>query len=160
MVFVLDARLALVTCISIPVIGFGIRYLGKKMRESYATLRREVAAVNVGVQQGVSGMRVTQSMAREQSGIDQFEGLSLRNMKANIRTSLYFALLFPLMSVSNALSTVLVLAYGGSLVGAGAITVGTLFGFLGPNGAGKSLFFELLLDPIPLHFSYCGPAMS
>lgn len=131
MMFVLDARLALVTCISIPVIGFGIRYLGKKMRESYATLRREVAAVNVGVQQGVSGMRVTQSMAREQSGIEQFEGLSLRNMKANIRTSLYFALLFPLMSVSNALSTVLVLAYGGSLVGTGAITVGTLFAFFG-----------------------------
>ena len=106
--FILDVRLALVTCVSIPVIGFGIRYLGKKMRESYATLRREVAAVNVGVQQGVSGMRVTQSMAREQSGIEQFEGLSLRNMKANIRTSLFFALLFPLMSVSNMLSTVLI----------------------------------------------------
>jgi len=131
MMFVLDARLALVTCISIPVIGFGIRYLGKKMRESYATLRREVAAVNVGVQQGVSGMRVTQSMAREQSGIEQFEGLSLRNMRANLRTSFFFALLFPLMSVSNMLSTVLVLAYGGSLVGAGAVTVGTLFAFFG-----------------------------
>lgn len=59
-------------------------------------------------------MRVTQSMAREQSGIEQFEGLSLRNMTANIRTSLFFALLFPLMSVSNMLST-----------------VGTLFAFFG-----------------------------
>ena len=64
MMLVLDARLALVTCISIPVIGFGIRYLGTRMRKSYATLRREVAAVNVGVQQGVSGMKVTQSLAR------------------------------------------------------------------------------------------------
>ncbi len=131
MMFVLNVRLALVTCISIPVIGFGIRYLGMKMRESYATLRREVAAVNIGVQQGVSGMRVTQSMAREQSGVEQFEGLSLRNMKANIRTSLFFALLFPLMSVSNMLSTVLVLAYGGSLAAAGAITLGTLLAFFG-----------------------------
>jgi len=131
MMFVLNVRLALVTCISIPVIGFGIRYLGTKMRESYATLRREVAAVNVGVQQGVSGMRVTQSLAREQSGIEQFEGLSLRNMKANIRTSLFFSLLFPLMSVSNMLSTVLVLAYGGSLAAAGAITLGTLLAFFG-----------------------------
>ena len=131
MMFVLDVRLGLVTCISIPVIGFGIKYLGTKMRESYASLRREVAAVNVGVQQGVSGMRVTQSMAREQSGIEQFEGLSLRNMKANLRTSLFFALLFPLMSISNMLSTVLVLAYGGSLVGTGAITVGTLLAFFG-----------------------------
>ena len=131
MMFVLDMRLALVTCISIPVIGFGIRYLGGKMRESYASLRREVAAVNVGVQQGISGMRVTQSLAREQTGIEQFEGLSLRNMRANLKTSLFFALLFPLMSVSNMLSTVLVLAYGGSLVGSGAITVGTLLAFFG-----------------------------
>ncbi len=129
--FFLDVRLALVTCISIPVIAFGIRYLGRKMRESYVTLRQEVAAVNIGVQQGVSGMRVTQSLAREQTGIEQFEGLSLRNMRANLKTSLYFALLFPLMSVSNMLSTVLVLAYGGSLVGAGAITVGTLLAFFG-----------------------------
>ena len=131
MMFVLDMRLALVTCISIPVIGFGIRYLGGKMRESYASLRREVSAVNVGVQQGISGMRVTQSLAREQTGIEQFEGLSLRNMRANLKTSLFFALLFPLMSVSNMLSTVLVLAYGGSLVGSGAITVGTLLAFFG-----------------------------
>ena len=131
MMFVLDVRLALVTCISIPVIGFGIKYLGTKMRQSYTTLRREVAAVNVGVQQGVSGMRVTQSLAREQSGMDQFADLSLRNMRANLRTSLFFALLFPLMSVSSMLSTVLVLAYGGSLVTAGMITMGTLFAFFG-----------------------------
>jgi ABC-type multidrug transport system fused ATPase/permease subunit len=129
MMFILDVRLALVTCISIPVIGFGIRYLGTKMRESYAVLRREVAAVNVGVQQGVSGMRVTQSLAREQAGIEQFKGLSLRNMRANLRTSLFFALLFPLMSISNMLGTVLVLGYGGFLVQTGAVTVGTLLAF-------------------------------
>ena len=131
MMFILDVRLALVTCISIPVIGFGLRFLGRKMRESYGALRREVAAVNVGVQQGVSGMRVTQSLAREQKEIEQFEGLSLRNMRANLTTSLFFALLFPLMSVSNMLSTALVLAYGGTLVGQGAITVGTLLAFFG-----------------------------
>ncbi|TVQ17968.1 MAG: ABC transporter ATP-binding protein [Spirochaetaceae bacterium] len=131
MMFVLDARLALVTCISVPVISVGIRFLGRKMRESYDALRREVAAVNVGVQQGVSGMRVTQSLAREQSGVEQFDDLSLRNMRANLKTSFFFALLFPLMSISSALSTVLVLSYGGSLVVRGALTVGTLLAFFG-----------------------------
>ena len=131
MMFVLDVRLAFVTCVAIPVIAFGTRYLGRKMRESYAALRQEIAAVNVGVQQGVSGMRVTQSLARERSGIEQFEGLSLRNMQANLKTSLFFAMLFPLMSISSMLSTVLVLAYGGSLVGHGAMTIGTLLAFFG-----------------------------
>jgi len=131
MMFVLDVRLALVTCISIPVIALGTQYIGRKMRESSVALRQEIAAVNIGVQQGVSGMRVTQSLGREQIGIEQFEGLSLRNMKANLKASFFFALLFPLMSVSNMLSIILVLTYGGSLVSRGAITVGTLLGFFG-----------------------------
>ena len=131
MMLVLDLRLALVTCISVPLVVLGMGFLGKKMRQSYAALRREVAAVNVGVQQGVSGMRVTQSLSREGAGVEQFEGLSLRNMRANVKTAFFFALLFPLMSISNMLSTVLVLAYGGTLVAEGAITLGVLLAFFG-----------------------------
>src|SRR6056297_995873 len=65
---VLNLPLALVTFISIPLIVFGMGFIGKKMRSSYQVLRKEVAAVNIGVQQGVSGMKVTQSLGREDSG--------------------------------------------------------------------------------------------
>ena len=87
--------------------------------------------MNIGVEQGVSGMRVTQSLSRESFSIDQFELLSLRNMKANLRTAVLFAALFPLMTVTNMLSTALVLGYGGTLVASGGMTIGVMLAFLG-----------------------------
>ncbi len=156
MMLVLNARLALVTCMSIPIIVVGIRYLGRKMRESYVALREQIAAVNVGVQQGISGMRVTQSVAGEDAAIEQFKGVSLHNMMANLKTSLFFAMLFPLMSISNMLSTVLVLAYGGSLAARGAITIGTLFAFFGY----VNRFFGPLREMTLVYNSFQGAAAS
>lgn len=127
----LDWRLALAALVSVPAILFGTRFLGAKMRSAYAALRREVAAVNVGAEQGVAGMRVSQSLKREAAGVEQFEGLSLQNLRANLRTSFFFAMLFPLMSVTNMLSTVLVLALGSVLLAQGAVTVGVLYAFFG-----------------------------
>ena len=129
--FVLEWRLALAALVAVPVIAYGTRFIGRKMRGAYAALRREVAAVNVGVEQGVTGMRVSQSLNRESVDVERFEGLSLQNMRANLRTSFFFAMLFPLMSITNMLSTVLVLSFGSVLLAGGTVTIGVLFAFFG-----------------------------
>jgi ABC-type multidrug transport system fused ATPase/permease subunit len=72
-----------------------------------------------------------QSLSRESFTIEQFESLSLRNMRANLRVSLLFAAVFPTMTVTNMLGVALVLGYGGALVVQGATTVGVLLAFLG-----------------------------
>jgi ATP-binding cassette subfamily B protein len=87
--------------------------------------------VNAGVEQGVAGMRVVQSLSRESFTVEQFESLSLRNMKANLRVGLLFAAVFPTMTVTNMLGVALVLGYGGALTIEGTITVGVLLAFLG-----------------------------
>ena len=127
----LSPRLALVTMISVPVVVVSMGFLAKKMRVAYTHVQQEIAAVNTGVEQGVSGMRVTQSLSRESFSIEQFELLSLRNMKANLRTAILFAALFPLMTVTNMLSTALVLGYGGTLVASESLTIGVMLAFLG-----------------------------
>ncbi len=129
--FLLEWRLAIAALLVVPLIAYGTRFIGRQMRSAYATLRREVAAVNVGVEQGVSGMRVSQSLNRESVDVERFEGLSMQNMQANLRTSFFFAMLFPLMSITNMLSTVLVLSYGSVLVAGGTVTIGVLFAFFG-----------------------------
>lgn len=127
----LDFRLTLVTLISVPVVVVSLGLLSKRMRRAYVHVQQEMAAVNTGVEQGVVGMKVTQSLSRESFNIQQFEMLSLRNMKANLRTAVLFAALFPIMTVSNMLSVALVIGYGGSLVAAGTMTVGVVIAFLG-----------------------------
>jgi len=127
----LNVRLTLVTLASIPVVMLSIGYLGKQMRRVYRQVQQALAEVNAGVEQGVAGMRVVQSLSRESFTVEQFESLSLRNMKANLRASLLFAAVFPTMTVTNMLGVALVLGYGGALVADGALTIGVLLAFLG-----------------------------
>jgi ATP-binding cassette subfamily B protein len=127
----LDVRLTLVALASIPVVMLSMGILGKQMRRAYQQVQQAIADVNAGVEQGVVGMRVVQSLSRESFTIEQFESLSLRNMKANLRVSLLFAAVFPTMTVTNMLGVALVLGYGGALVIQGATTVGVLLAFLG-----------------------------
>jgi len=127
----LDVRLTLVTLLSIPVVMVSMGYLGKQMRRAYQNVQQALADVNAGVEQGVAGMRVVQSLSRESFTIEQFESLSLRNMRANLRVAMLFAAVFPTMTVTNMLGVALVLGYGGTLVVQGATTVGVLLAFLG-----------------------------
>jgi ATP-binding cassette subfamily B multidrug efflux pump len=127
----LDLRLMLVTLASIPVVMLSVGYLGRHMRRAYQQVQQALAEVNAGVEQGVAGMRVVQSLSRESFTVEQFESLSLRNMRANLRAALLFAAVFPTMTVTNMLGVALVLGYGGALVVQGATTVGVLLAFLG-----------------------------
>ncbi len=127
----LSPRLTLVTMVAVPVVIISIGYLGKQMRSAYREVQQAIADVNTGVEQGMAGMRVAQSLSQESFTVEQFESLSLRNMKANLRAGLLFAAVFPTMTVTNTLGMVLVLGYGGNLVNQGVLTIGVLLGFLG-----------------------------
>jgi len=127
----LNVRLTLVTMVSAPVVTLAMGYLGKQMRTAYQHVQQALAEVNAGVEQGVAGMRVVKSLSRESFTVQQFETLSLRNMKANLRVGLLFAAVFPTMTVTNMLGVALVLGYGGTLVARGTITVGVVLAFLG-----------------------------
>jgi len=127
----LSPRLTVVSLVPLPVVMLTMGYLGKQMRRAHREVQQELAAVNAGVEQGVSGMRVVQSLGQESFTIEQFEQISLRNMRANLRVGLLFAAVFPTMTVTNMLGTVLVLGYGGVLVAQGQATLGILMAFLG-----------------------------
>ncbi|MGC9468837.1 MAG: ABC transporter ATP-binding protein [Anaerolineae bacterium] len=127
----LNVRLTLVTLASIPVVMVSMGLLGREMRKSYRDVQQALAAVNTGVEQGVAGMKVAQSLSQESFTVEQFESLSLQNMKANLRAGLLFAAVFPTMTITNMLGIALVLGYGGTLVANEVITVGVLLAFLG-----------------------------
>ena len=127
----LSPELTVVTMVAVPVVLLSMGYLGKRMRGAYRQVQQELARVNTGVEQGVSGMRVVQSLARESFTMEQFEALSLRNMRANLRVSLLFAAVFPTMTITNMLGMALVLGYGGTMVARGELSLGVLVAFFG-----------------------------
>ena len=127
----LDLRLALVTLASVPVVMVSMGLLGKQMRRTYREVQQALAEVNTGVEQGVTGIRVVQALSRESFTMEQFQNLSLRNMRANMRAAMLFAAVFPTMTITNTLGLALVLGYGGTRVAGGAITIGVLLAFIG-----------------------------
>jgi ATP-binding cassette subfamily B multidrug efflux pump len=127
----LDLRLALVTLASVPVVMVSMGLLGKQMRRTYREVQQALAEVNTGVEQGVTGMRVVQSLSRESFTVEQFQDLSLRNLRANLRAAILFAAVFPTMTITNTLGLALVLGYGGMRAAGGAITIGVLLAFIG-----------------------------
>ena len=150
---------ASVTCVFLlapPIVMVSMGLLGRQMRRAYHKVQQELAAVNTGVEQGVSGMRVVQSLSRERFTVEQFESLSLRNMKANLRVSLLFAAVFPTMTITNMIGTVLVLAYAGTLAAQGTITVGVVLAFL----AYVNRFFGPLRELSVVYNAFQGAAAS
>lgn len=127
----LNVPLTLVTMVTLPIVMISMGYLGKQMRQAYRQVQQALAEVNEGVEQSVVGMRVVQSLSRESFSVEQFESLSLQNMRANLRASLLFAAVFPTMTITNMLGIALVLGYGGTLVANQVITIGVLLAFLG-----------------------------
>lgn len=127
----LDLRLALVTLASVPVVLVSMGFLGKQMRRTYRDVQQALAEVNTGVEQGVAGMRVVQSLSRESFSMERFQELSLQNMRANLRAATLFAAVFPTMTITNTLGLALVLGYGGTRVASGAISIGVLLAFVG-----------------------------
>ncbi|MGC9361172.1 MAG: ABC transporter ATP-binding protein, partial [Anaerolineae bacterium] len=125
----LSPRLTLALLAVVPIVIVSIGFLGKQMRRVYWDVQRALADVNAGVEQGVAGMRVTQSLSRESFSMEQFESLSLQNMRANLRAGLLFAAVFPTMTITNMLGMALVLGYGGSMVAKGVLSVGALLAF-------------------------------
>lgn len=136
----LDWRLTLIVLIAVPIVMASIRYLGRRMRTAYRQVRSALAQVNIGVEQGVTGMRVVQSVSRESFTIEQLENLSLRSMQANLNVALLFAAFFPTLSITNMLGTVLVLLFGGIMVANGSLTLGVLLAFFG--------YVQLLFTPL------------
>ncbi|HEX6970767.1 MAG TPA: ABC transporter ATP-binding protein [Limnochordia bacterium] len=126
----LDAELALVTFISLPLMFWTAIHFRGRMVGAFREVRRRTGEVNANLQESLSGVRVTQSFVREAQNAKQFDRTNRANMEANVRAIDIFAVFVPAIELVSAVGTVLVLTYGGFLVLGDDLTVGTLVAFL------------------------------
>jgi len=136
----LDWRLALVTLISLPVL-FGIIVVWQRYaRKSFIRTRAAISIVNASLQENVSGVRIIQSLTREDENRRRFGKVNRQNFTANLEASRVSAIINPLVDLVNAIAIAVVIAVGGSLVLSHDLKVGALVGF--------ALYVNRLFDPI------------
>ena len=115
-----------------PIMVVAIWIFTERAKVAYRRTRQTVGAVAAGFQENVDGVRVVQAFSREEVNEDQFDRLNEDNRQANVNANTLSSGLMPVIECANALATVAVVWYGGSLVlaGDGEVTLGVLVAFL------------------------------
>ncbi len=127
---IMNAQLALLTLTVVPMLGIVLLIWQRYARRAFAKVRRAIAAVNAQLQEGISGVRVTQSLSREELNYEQFDTVNKAHLDANIDATKLRALMMPTVEILNAIAYSLVIVFGGYQVLAGEMNVGVLLGFL------------------------------
>lgn len=123
-------RLALLTFTTLPFLWLLSTKFRFRMQMAYHQVRRKIATVNANLQESISGIRVTQSFTRENRNMQRFDATNMENLEANMQAAQLHSLFGPLVELVGAIGICMVLWYGGSLVRANILTVGTVYAFV------------------------------
>ncbi|MBI5289333.1 MAG: ABC transporter ATP-binding protein [Chloroflexi bacterium] len=135
-----DVRLTLVTFTVVPVLVVTMAVWQAYSRRAFVRVRQAIAVVNANLQENVSGVRVIQSLSREDENAKRFDNINRQNLNANVNAGLLSAAVTPAVEVIVATATALVVAYGGYRVMNGHLAVEGLVGF--------ALALQMLFDPV------------
>jgi ABC-type multidrug transport system fused ATPase/permease subunit len=138
--FVLDWRLALATCAVLPLMTVATALFRKRSARAYAQVRERLGLVTATLAEDIAGMRVVQAFNREQAAFENFRQVALRYRQANMRTVVLNGIYFPIVDLLSTAALAVVLAYGGHLYFAHALSLGTLFAFM--------LYVNNFFDPV------------
>ena len=126
----LDWRLALLTFCVLPLILLVTQWFRRNVRESYREVRTWVSRLNAFLQENLTGMATVQLFRREARAFADFDHVNSEHRDANLRSIYYYAVFYPAIELIGALSTALILWFGGGWVLGGTLTIGTLVAFI------------------------------
>lgn len=110
--FYMDVELALVTCLSVPFMFWVTFWFQKRMLRTFRLARSRLSKLNAFLQENISGMEVVQLFNRESRNGEKFDGVNRSYLDANIQTTYYYSLFYPIMEFIGAAVTALVIWYG------------------------------------------------
>jgi ABC-type multidrug transport system fused ATPase/permease subunit len=127
---VINWKLALLALSTLPVLVAVVIIWQIYARRAFIQARKAIAVVNDNLQESISGVRVTQSLSRENVNIKQFDAINKANLDANKRAAKLQGAIMPVTQMLTDSAYVLVLIFGGFQVLNGQMEVGFLIGFL------------------------------
>ncbi|MEE8104192.1 MAG: ABC transporter ATP-binding protein [Planctomycetota bacterium] len=138
--FVLDAGVAVVVLLSIPLLAMVSSYFRKRILLAARIQRKTNSKITASFNELIMGDRTSKVFVREQENQVEFQNLTGEMYGASVRNALLSAAYLPLVLVIGSLATAGALIVGGFEVGAGALSVGVLVMFIS--------FARQLFEPI------------
>lgn len=138
--FSLNWKLAALTALTIPLMVVILAIWQHYARATFMRTRATISLVNASLQENVSGVRIIQSLTREDTNRRRFGDLNRGNLEANLDAGRISAIIQPMVEIVKALAIGVAVVAGGTLVLDGKLTLGALVGF--------TVYISRLYDPI------------
>jgi ABC-type multidrug transport system fused ATPase/permease subunit len=134
----MSPRLALLSFSVLPLMALATVLFARRAKVAFRHTRARVAAVVGDLAEDISGMRVIQAFAREDTSHERFDEVNRANREAHITAMSLSFVFLPTVEFLGMLATAVVLWFGGRAVAQGELTLGVVVAFL----AYVSRFFQ------------------
>ncbi|WP_286180898.1 ABC transporter ATP-binding protein [Bacillus sp. ISL-37] len=127
--FSLSPQLTLAIMIILPIMFLISTKLRKNIRRSWQDVRMKQSKLNSHLNESIQGIRVTQSFTQEKENMAFFDGVNDETFQSWKSASQKNAMFRPMVELTNALGTAVLIWYGASLIQNGTITIGVFVSF-------------------------------
>ncbi|MBG27007.1 MULTISPECIES: ABC transporter ATP-binding protein [Croceibacter] len=124
-------KLTLIVLIVLPFILYATRIFQKKMKSAFEEVRTQVSNLNSFVQERITGMKIVQIFAREETEYKNFKVINDKHRKGWIKTVWYNSIFFPIAEIASSITIGLIFWYGGlRVLESDAISLGVIVMFM------------------------------
>ncbi len=133
LLFAKDWQLAIAALAVTPLFVAAMIFWQRYAAQAFIRVRQAIALVNANINENVSGVRVVQSLGREEKNLEEFDRLNQQNLESNLTAARLQAIVMPLVEVLSTTSMIIVLVliairtFNGSLSAADALGFATAF---------------------------------
>ncbi len=142
--FALDVQLALVSLAVVPVLILFMAVWQGYAARAFIRTRVAIAIVNSNLNENVSGVRVVQSMGREEENLRHFGRLNDENLNSNLYAARLQALVMPTVEILSSMASALVLIVIGIRTFNGSLDASEAVGF----ATGFLLYIQRFFNPV------------
>ena len=136
----LNFKLGLITMSVLPVLTLIMVVWQPFARKAFMTVRRAISIVNGSLNENITGVRVVQSMNRQERNLMLFDEKNVDHRDANLWASKLSSGLLPAVDILTAVAIGFALFFGARMIEGNDLALGTLIAFV--------LYIQRFFDPI------------
>lgn len=129
MAFLMNAKLAIVILVVIPLLIAAIAVILKIAFPRFTIMQKKLDFLNSGIQEALTNVRVIKSFVREDYEEEKFKKMNMELKKSSMSAMNVVIVIIPVMLLVINFATLAVVWYGGNIIIAGDMKVGDLTAF-------------------------------
>lgn len=127
--FKLDAKLALISFISIPIIILITFFFKKRIKSNFSVIKSLIGRINGFFAENLSGMKIVQVFNREREKLKEFKELNKEYRKSVLFNIKMNSILRPIIEILQNITIAILVWYGMGKIANSTLEIGVLYAF-------------------------------